>query len=83
MTTERARYGEYLSRPTTILVLLQVHKIYSLPNGIAGEVYNDVIALCYAELIKLSQRDRAGKQVAIIGNLDHGRAVTQSEHKEP
>src|ERR1041385_2112413 len=53
-----------------------------VPNAVAGEVNYDVIPLCDALLIKLGERNGAGEQVAVIGNLDHGRTIAQRDLEE-
>src|SRR5436309_2391849 len=74
--------GEVRIRFEPGLMFSQVHHLDPLSDAVAGEVDDDVITLCNSLLVQLSEGHRSRQQVAIIGNLDHGRAVAQRDLEE-
>ena len=65
-----------------ILVFAEVDQPDFVAQVVAREVNDDVIAFSDTLLVELNERDRLKHQVAIVGNLDHRRGVTQRQLEE-
>ena len=60
----------------------EVHHRHGLPDAVAREVDDDVVALGDAQLVGLSDGHRARQQVAVVGDLDHRRGVGERDLEE-
>jgi hypothetical protein len=56
-----------------VLVLGEVHHVDLLPDAVAREVDDDVVALGDALLVELGERHGRRQQVAVVRDLDHRR----------
>ena len=63
-------------------MLGKIHHPDLVPDAIAREVDDDVVPFGDAQLVQFCQRHRIGQQIAIVGNLDHRRGITQRDREE-
>ena len=72
---ERLAEREVFVRSLPILMLSQVHHPDLLPDLVAGEINDDVVALGDAQLVRLAEEHPSGQQVPVVGDQREGGAI--------